>query len=111
MFLKYFRALFGSDHGQFVTLVAVKRTGNKREYAPAEWIWSDLFYWISYDFAHQRCLNWYERQPIPNTYTGRKYVFHLALQCFLNVNFEPVLPTNPESKSPGFLQDNSRRFW
>ena len=60
--------------------MAVKRTGVKRGYAPAEWIWSDLFSWISYEWAHERCLNWYERQPHPNIYTGKKLKIKLDLK-------------------------------
>lgn len=66
----YFRAIVGS--GRFVTLVAVKTTGDKLGYAPAEWIWSDLFSWMRYEGASERCLNWYERQPHPSVYTGKK---------------------------------------
>ena len=70
MCCRYFRASVGS--GRFITLVAVKRTGDKFEYAPFERIWSDLFYWIANDMAHERCLYWYERQPDPHTFTGKK---------------------------------------
>ena len=70
MSYQYFRAGFG--RGRFATLVAVKRSGDKRGYATAEWIWSDLFAWKSYSLAPGRCLYWYQSQPNPKTYTGIK---------------------------------------
>ena len=55
----------------------MKRTGDKRGHAPVEWIWSDLFYWSSYEMAHERCMYWYKRQPNPTIYTGRRNVFKI----------------------------------
>lgn len=58
--------------GRFVTLVSVKKTGDNRgnDYA-AERIWSDLFSWISYDQVQERCIDWYNKQPNPNIYSGK----------------------------------------
>ena len=68
---RYFRT--DDINGGFITLVAVERTGSKHEDAPAERIWSDLFYWIDYELGHDRCMFWYKRQPDPKMYIG-KYV-------------------------------------
>ncbi|XP_022783567.1 sushi domain-containing protein 2-like isoform X2 [Stylophora pistillata] len=56
--------------GRFVTLVMVKRnTGNFSTTTQAEWIWSDLFHWVNYELAGQRCMHWYNKEPDPNIYT------------------------------------------
>lgn len=65
-----FRDPVGSS--RFTTVVVIKRTGDKRGFAPAEWIWSDLFYWKNYDLAHERCMYWYESEPSPKTWTGKE---------------------------------------
>ncbi|KAL9985251.1 hypothetical protein ACROYT_G007629 [Oculina patagonica] len=56
--------------GRFVTLVSVKKTGDSGRNSPAEWIWSDLFAWMSYVWGYERCMNWYRNQPHPKIYTG-----------------------------------------
>lgn len=71
--------------GRFITLVTVKRTGDKSGYATAEWIWSDLFAWISYDLAHERCLDWIQKEPNPKVYTGRRR-FHKIATYHLHIS-------------------------
>ena len=65
----FFRAMVGD--GRFITLVMVKKTGNSSSDSPAEWIWSDLFSWISYEFGNERCMHWYRNQPPPEIYLGK----------------------------------------
>ena len=67
----FFRAAVGD--GRFISLVVVNKTGNSSGNSPAEWIWSDLFSWISYEFGHERCMHWYRNQPSPNIYTGKTH--------------------------------------
>ncbi|XP_078360273.1 sushi domain-containing protein 2-like isoform X2 [Oculina patagonica] len=55
--------------GRFVTLVQVKKTGQNRGNSAADKIWSDLFSWISYEWGHERCMDWYRKQPNPKLYT------------------------------------------
>ncbi|XP_078360279.1 protein mesh-like [Oculina patagonica] len=55
--------------GRFVTLVLVKKTGDSRGNSLAEWIWSDLFSWMSYEWGSKRCKHWYRTQPDPKIYT------------------------------------------
>ena len=60
--------------GRFVTLVLVKKTGDRHGNSPAEWIWSDLFTWRTNDErGHERCMHWYRKQPNPNIYTGKTF--------------------------------------
>lgn len=67
----FFRAAVGDD--RFITLVVVNKTGLSSGNSPAEWIWSDLFSWISYEFGHERCMYWYRNQPQPKIYTGKAH--------------------------------------
>ncbi|XP_022783564.1 sushi domain-containing protein 2-like [Stylophora pistillata] len=60
-------AIVGDD--RFVTLVLVKRIASDFSNPPAEWIWSDLFHWLSYEMAEERCVHWYNEQPDPKIYT------------------------------------------
>ena len=66
-----FRAAVGD--GRFISLVVVNKTGNSSGNTPAEWICSDLFSWISYEFGHERCMHWYRNQSDPNIYTGKTH--------------------------------------
>ena len=68
----FFRAIVGD--GRFITLVMVKKTGNSSSNSPAEWIWSDLFSWISSEFGHERCMYWYRNQPPPKIYLGKTLI-------------------------------------
>lgn len=67
----FFRAAVGDGH--FITLVLVKKTGHSLSNSPAEWIWSDLFSWISYELGHERCIHWYRNQPHPKIYLGKTH--------------------------------------
>ncbi|CAH3144389.1 unnamed protein product [Pocillopora meandrina] len=60
-------AAVGDNH--FVTLVLVKKISDNFSNSPAEWIWSDMFYWFNYGLAEQRCMFWHDRQPDPQIYT------------------------------------------
>ncbi|CAH3193578.1 unnamed protein product [Porites evermanni] len=64
------------EKDRFTTLVTVRRTGNKSSFASAEWIWSDLFFWKSQEFANERCLYWYEKQPHHIIYTDDISLLH-----------------------------------
>ncbi|XP_078360269.1 sushi domain-containing protein 2-like isoform X2 [Oculina patagonica] len=55
--------------GRFVTLVLVKKTGVSLRNSPNDWIWSDLFSWLSYGWGPKRCKYWYRKQPNPKIYT------------------------------------------
>lgn len=65
---QHFRGAVGDD--RFVTLVLVKKIGGSHGNSPAEWIWSDLFYWLNYELGEKRCVHWYKKQPNPKVYTG-----------------------------------------
>ena len=67
-FTQILRAAVGDSH--FVTLVLVKKISGNFSNSPAEWIWSDMFYWFNYGLAEQRCMFWHDRQPDPQIYTG-----------------------------------------
>lgn len=70
-FTQILRAAVGDSH--FVTLVLVKKISGNFSNSPAEWIWSDMFYWFNYGLAEQRCMFWHDRQPDPQIYTGIKF--------------------------------------
>ncbi|XP_078360277.1 sushi domain-containing protein 2-like isoform X2 [Oculina patagonica] len=55
--------------GRFITLVQVKKTGVSLGNSAAEWIWSELFSWISYRLGQERCMDWFRKQPNPKIYT------------------------------------------
>lgn len=109
--------------GRFITLVTVKRTGDNSGYATAEWIWSDLFAWISYDLAHERCLDWIQKEPNPKVYTGRRrfhkiatyhslthFSFDNVIPLFSNVSGERVTANNSDSMSESHLDSHGSDF-
>lgn len=55
-------------------MVVVKRIGDIYGYVQVEWIWSDFFYWKSYDLVYEWCMYWYESELNLNIFIGREDV-------------------------------------
>lgn len=49
--LIFFRVVVGD--GCFIILVVVNKIGYSSGIFFVEWIWSDLFFWISYEFGYE----------------------------------------------------------
>ncbi|KAJ7394043.1 hypothetical protein OS493_003716 [Desmophyllum pertusum] len=95
--------------GRFVTLVLVKKTGDRHGNSPAEWIWSDLFTWRTNDErGHERCMHWYRKQPNPKIYTDDASLFPCP-QTFLQAMADRGRFTMDEYCNPA-AEENCERY-